>query len=62
VSKTNVEQLQEAGILETEHFSPEEIKTIESITPEEIAVLIKLRKKLGAAPVAKANMRPNFPV
>ena len=60
--KTNVELLEEAGVLEPAHFSPEDIKVIESITPEEIAVLIKLRKKLGPAPLATANQRPNFPV
>jgi hypothetical protein len=60
--KTNVELLEEAGILESANFSPEDQRLIESITPEEIAVLIKLRKKLGAAPLASANMRPNFPV
>ncbi len=60
--KTNVQQLEEAGIIETEHFSPQDLKIIESITPEEIAVLIKLRQKLGAAPAAQANQRPNFPV
>ena len=61
-SKTNVQQLEEAGILESAHFSAEDVKVIESITPEEIAVLIKLRKKLGPAPIANANQRPNFPV
>ncbi len=61
-AKTNVELLEEAGILESAHFSADDKKTIESITPEEIAVLIKLRKKLGPAPIANANQRPNFPV
>ena len=61
-AKTNVELLEEAGILESAHFSHEDTKIIESITPEEVAVLIKLRKKLGPAPIANANARPNFPV
>ena len=60
--KTNVELLTEADILSVEHFSESDIKVIDSITPEEIEVLIRLRKKMGAAPAAKAMMRPNFPV
>lgn len=61
-TKTNVERLEEAGILKQEHFSEHDKKQIESISPEEIDVLIKLRKKLGAAPEGKDHMRPNFPV
>ena len=60
--KTNIELLEEAGILDPAHFSAEDTKVIESITPEEIEVLIRLRKKLGPAPMAMAAQRPNFPV
>ncbi len=60
--QTNVERLAAAGILNADHFSEHDRKTIESITPEEVDVLIKLGKKLGPAPAAKAHMRPNFPV
>ncbi|HMH13586.1 MAG TPA: hypothetical protein VK578_10800 [Edaphobacter sp.] len=60
--QTNVELLAAAGILNVDHFSEQDKKTIESITPEEIDVLIKLGKKLGPAPAGKEHMRPNFPV
>jgi hypothetical protein len=60
--QTNVERLSAAGILNADHFSEHDKKTIESITTEEVDVLIKLGKKLGAAPAGKEHMRPNFPV
>ena len=60
--KSNIERLAEANILNEDHFSEHDKKTIESISPEEIDVLIKLRKKLGEAPAGKDHMRPNFPV
>jgi hypothetical protein len=60
--QTNVERLSAAGILNEDHFSEHDKKTIESITTEEIDVLIKLSKKLGPAPAGKEHMRPNFPV
>ncbi len=61
-AKTNLERLEEAGILKQEHFSDQDKKHIESISTEEVEVLIKLRKKMGAAPTGKDHMRPNFPV
>lgn len=61
-AKTNLERLEEAGILKQEHFSDQDRKHIESISTEEVEVLIKLRKKMGAAPAGKDHMRPNFPV
>jgi hypothetical protein len=59
-AKTNVERLEEAGILKPAHFSERDIKLIESITPEEIEVLIRLRAKLGESPAGKEHMRPNI--
>jgi hypothetical protein len=60
--QTNVERLAAAGILNADHFSEHDRKTIETITPEEIDVLIKLGKKLGPVPPGREVMRPNFPV
>jgi hypothetical protein len=61
--QTNVELLTAAGILEVEHFSEHDKKVIETITPDEIEVLIRLKKKLGMATAKVAGgMRPNFPV
>jgi hypothetical protein len=60
--QTNVERLSAAGILNVEHFSEHDKKVIESITSEEVDVLIKLGKKLGPAPAGREHLRPNFPV
>ena len=60
--KSNIERLAEANILNADHFSEHDRKAIESISSEEIDVLVKLRKKLGEAPAGKEHMRPNFPV
>ena len=60
--QTNVERLSEAGILNVDHFSPHDKETIEKISPDEVAVLIKLGKKMGPTPMGKEHMRPNFPV
>jgi hypothetical protein len=60
--QTNVERLAEAGILNADHFSEHDRKAIESISPDEVDVLIKLGKKMGPAPAGKEHMRPNFPV
>ena len=60
--KTNIERLAEANILNADHFSDHDRKAIEGISAEELAVLIKLRKKMGETPSGKEHMRPNFPV
>ena len=59
-TQTNVERLHAAGIIASENFSESDKKVIEQITPEEIEVLIKLRKKLGEVPAGKGHMRPNI--
>lgn len=60
--QTNVERLSAAGILNADLFSEQDKKTIETITPEEIDVLIRLGKKLGPTPPGREFTRPNFPV
>lgn len=60
--KTNVERLADANILNVDHFSDHDKTVIESMSNDEIEVLIKLRKKMGDAPAGKEHMRPNFPV
>lgn len=61
-AKSKVERLETAGILKGEHFSEHDRKIIEQISDEEIEVLIRLRKKLGATQEGREHMRPNFPV
>ena len=61
-TKSKLERLEEAGILERRHFSDAEKKLVDTITDEEIGVLIRLRKKMGAAPEGKEKIRPNIVV
>ena len=56
----NVTRLENAGILKQENFSPEDKKVLESLTTEEVDVLLKLRSRMGAAPSGKEHMRPNI--
>jgi len=58
--KSKLQRLEEAGILERRHFSDVEMKMLDNITDEEIDVLIRLRKKMGAAPEGKEKIRPNI--
>ncbi len=57
---SKLEKLEAAGIIESRHFSADELKLVDTITDEEIEVLIQLRKKMGAAPEGKHHIRPNI--
>ncbi len=59
-ANSNIQRLEEAGILKNEHFNDHDKKLIESITVEEVEVLIKLRGKMGESPSGKEHMRPNI--
>ncbi len=60
--ESNLERLEKAGILKAEHFTSEDRKVVEGLSTEEVAVLIKLREKTGAAPSGKEHLRPNIVV
>lgn len=56
---SNVERLESAGVLISEQFTDGDKKTVERLTASEVTVLIKMRKKRGAAPEGKHHLRPN---
>ncbi len=56
---SNVDRLETAGILVAEQFTDDDKKTVERLTASEVTVLIKMRKKRGAAPEGKHHLRPN---
>jgi len=60
--QTNMQRLEAAGILNAKHFSPADTKVIETITSEEVDVLIRLGKRMGPTAAGAEVMRPNFPV
>ncbi|HVJ05344.1 MAG TPA: hypothetical protein VM578_06715 [Candidatus Saccharimonadales bacterium] len=59
-AQAKLKKLEDAGILERKHFSPEEMALIDKIDDDEIAVLIRLRQKLGPTAEGKNHIRPNF--
>ncbi len=59
-AQAKLKKLEDAGILERKHFSAEEMALIDKIDDDEIAVLIRLRQKLGPAAEGKNHIRPNF--
>lgn len=61
-AQSKLQKLEDAGVLETRHFSAEELALVATIADEEIDVLVRLKKKLGATPEGKNHIRPNFVV
>lgn len=60
---TNIERLTAAGVIPQENLADHDHAVINKLSASEVDTLIKLRKKMGDAPLAtKASARPNFPV
>lgn len=60
---TNIERLTAAGVIPAENVADHDHKVINKLSAAEVNTLIKLRKKMGEAPLATmAASRPNFPV
>jgi hypothetical protein len=60
---SNLERLTAAGVIPQENVADHDQAVINKLSAAEVSTLIKLRKKLGDAPLdTKAGARPNFPV
>lgn len=60
---SNLERLTAAGVIPQENVADHDQAVINKLSAAEVNTLIKLRKKLGDAPLdSKAGARPNFPV
>lgn len=60
---SNLERLTAAGVIPQENIADHDQAVINRLSAAEVSTLIKLRKKLGDAPLdTKAGARPNFPV
>ena len=59
-AQARLQKLEDAGILQKQNFTPEELALVAKITDEEVDVLIRLRKKVGAPADDKPHVRPNF--
>ncbi len=58
--QSRVQKLVDAGILQKQEFTAEELALVAKISDDEVDVLISLRQKLGAPAEDKQHMRPNF--
>ncbi|MEG9438302.1 hypothetical protein JAO29_19305 [Edaphobacter sp. HDX4] len=60
---SNIERLTAAGVIPQENVADHDHAVINKLSASEVSTLIKLRKKMGDAPLAtRASARPNFPV
>ena len=60
---TNLERLTAAGVISQENVADHDETVINKLSASEVDTLIKLRKKMGDAPLGtRASVRPNFPV
>jgi hypothetical protein len=60
---SNIERLTAAGVIPQENVADHDHAVINKLSASEVSTLIKLRKKMGDAPLTtKAGVRPNFPV
>lgn len=61
-TKTNVEKLEAAGVLNSEQCSPAHLAAINKLTADEVAALVRVKKKvgthLGSSASAKQAGRP----
>jgi len=61
-AKTNVEQLQKAGIIAEKHtLTQGDQAKVNSLTEQEVAALISARQKLGDALIKKTAKGGKFP-
>lgn len=60
--QSNLDRLVAADVISQENSGEHDQAVIKKLSAAEVSTLIKLRKKLGSAPLANASFRPNFPV
>ena len=59
-AQSKLQRLQSAGILEQRTFSADEMTMINTITDDEIDVLVRLRERLGSPSSDQQHIRPNI--
>jgi hypothetical protein len=59
-AQSKLQRLQSAGILEQRPFTADEMTMIETITDDEVDVLVRLRERLGAPGSNQQHIRPNI--
>jgi len=59
---TNLERLEAARVAISRNYTRTEKTIINRMTEQEVAFLIRMREKYGAAREGEEDVRPNFPV
>lgn len=59
---SNLQRLQENGVYDADKITPEEAELVQSMTAEEVDMLIHLHEKLGGTGEDREEIRPNFPL
>jgi hypothetical protein len=59
---SNLRRLKEEGVYTADEITPEERQLVQSMTDEEVDMLIHLYKKLGGTAEGREEIRPNFPL
>ena len=59
---SNVDRLVAAGVIHQDHLADHNVPVINKLRAAEVAALVNLRKRMGAAAEGKDHLRPNFPV
>lgn len=57
---SNLDRLQDAGLLNPDDLNDHAKDAIETMSADEVEMLIHLRSKMGAAPKGSELMRPNI--
>ncbi len=56
------DELVKAGLVQPGVLTDEEIATVNTMSDEEVKVLIKIAQKLGPSSAGRHEARPNFPL
>ncbi len=59
---SNVDRLVAAGVIHQDHLADHNVTIINKLRAAEVAALVNIRKRIGAAAEGKDHLRPNFPV
>jgi hypothetical protein len=59
---SNLKRLKDEGVYTAGDISPEEEQLVQSLTTEEVDMLIQLRQKLGPTAAGRDKIRPCFPL
>lgn len=60
--QSNLERLKDKGVYTADDITPEEEELVQSLTTDEVNMLIHLHEKLGPTARGRDKIRPCFPL